>query len=185
MKSFQNVIGSGLLVGLLTAAIAITSTTDAQAQANPWGFESGVGLVAGLAGESAYSVAFIGDYYLQEAFSVGGIFRFTPGDDALSAYSAASAARFHIRQANGLNISPFTGLGILDASLKRGSGDTRLETADFGFYVPIGVSVEYSLNEHILLAGTASVNLHNLKFKDPIGRDRTSTAWMVGFRFRP
>ena len=106
----------------------------------------------------------------------GGLFQF----------SLAGVGKYHVRLDNGINIVPFTGIGLLHNSLDRGTGLGRIDRSDTSWYIPIGVSLEYQFVHNVALSSTVIVNLHDIDLTPSLTEeDKTSVALMFGFRWWP
>ena len=91
-----------------------------------------------------------------------------------------------MRLDNGINIVPFTGIGLLHNSLDRGTELGRIDRSDTSWYIPIGVSLEYQFVHNVALSSTVIVNLHDIDLTPSLTEeDKTSVALMFGFRWGP
>lgn len=180
-------ISAGVRAALAAAALAVTAglatAGPALAQESRFGFGTDLGVWTGTVADDRFALGFNLDYYLGRAFSVGPMVLLAPTGD-LTEIAFAPVARFHIRLTN-LNIVPFAGVGFVHADLERGQGPGRVDTNDTSYYIPLGLTAEVPVSEHIALAGTLLVNLHNLELDPPVGDDDTSVALMFGLRFGP
>ncbi|MEQ1791813.1 MAG: hypothetical protein ABL905_05875, partial [Nitrospiraceae bacterium] len=173
--------------GLLALLVMGTAVCVPQAQAddNRWGFGSDLGLTSGTVNGTVFTMAFSGDYYIDRNFSIGPMMQITPMGD-LFQISFAGVARYHFRLKNGINLVPFTGIGLIHADLDRGTGPGRIDRNDTSWYIPIGLSVEYQAVHNIALSSTLIVNLHDINLAPSLPeKDRTSVALLFGFRFGP
>ena len=172
------------LLALLVVGIVV-GAPQAQADDNRWGFGSDLGLTSGTVNGTVFTMAFSGDYYIDRNFSVGPMMQITPMGD-LFQISFAGVARYHFRLKNGINLVPFTGIGLIHADLDRGTGPGRIDRNDTSWYIPIGLSVEYQAVHNIALSSTLIVNLHDINLAPSLPeKDRTSVALLFGFRFGP
>lgn len=172
------------LLAMLVAGIVIDAP-QARADDNRWGFGSDLGLTSGTVNGTVFTMAFSGDYYLDRNFSVGPMMQISPTGD-LFQISFAGVARYHFRLNNGINLVPFTGIGLLHADLDRGTGPGRIDRNDTSWYIPIGLSVEYQVVHNLALSSTLIVNLHDINLAPSLPeKDRTSVALLFGFRFGP
>lgn len=172
------------LLAMLIAGIVIDAP-QARANDNRWGFGSDLGLTSGTVNGTVFTMAFSGDYYLDRNFSVGPMMQISPTGD-LFQISFAGVARYHFRLNNGINLVPFTGIGLLHADLDRGTGPGRIDRNDTSWYIPIGLSVEYQVVHNLALSSTLIVNLHDINLAPSLPeKDRTSVALLFGFRFGP
>ena len=164
---------------------AVVSTPLAQADEQRWGFGSGLGFTAGTVNGTVFNLAFSGDYYLDRNFSVGPLMQISPTGD-LFQISFAGVGRYYFRLNNGINLVPFTGIGLLHADLDRGTGPGRIDRNDTSWYIPIGVSVEYQATHNLALTSTLIVNLHDINLSPSLPEnDTSSVALLFGFRFGP
>ena len=100
--------------------------------------------------------------------------------------SFAGVGRYHFRLKNGINLVPFTGIGLIHADLDRGTGPGRIDRNDTSWYIPIGVSLEYQAAHNLSLSSTLIVNLHDINLAPSLSeKDSTSVALLFGFRFAP
>lgn len=172
------------LLALLVVGIVV-GAPQAQADDNRWGFGSDLGLTSGTVNGTVFTMAFSGDYYIDRNFSVGPMMQISPTGD-LFQISFAGVARYHFRLNNGINLVPFTGIGLIHADLDRGTGPGRIDRNDTSWYIPIGLSVEYQAVHNIALSSTLIVNLHDINLAPSLPeKDRTSVALLFGFRFGP
>jgi hypothetical protein len=157
----------------------------AHANENRWGFGSGLGLTAGTVNGTVFNLAFSGDYYLDRNFSVGPMMQISPMGD-LFQISFAGVGRYYFRLNNGINLVPFTGIGLIHADLDRGTGPARIDRNDTSWYIPIGASLEYQASHNLALTSTLIVNLHDINVSSSLREnDQTSVALLFGFRFGP
>ncbi|MEY4705107.1 MAG: hypothetical protein RL042_1309 [Nitrospirota bacterium] len=170
------------------AAILATGTMaipHARAEESRWGFGSDLGLTSGTVNGTVFTLAFSGDYYIDKNFSVGPMMQISPAGD-LFQISFAGVGRYHFRLKNGVNLVPFTGIGLLHADLDRGAGPGRIDRNDTSWYIPLGLSVEYQTSNNLALSSTLIVNLHDINLAPSLQeKDRTSVALLFGFRFSP
>ena len=181
--SLRTISAAGLLA-LLVMGTAV-GVPQAQADDNRWGFGSDLGLTSGTVNGTVFTMAFSGDYYIDRNFSIGPMMQITPMGD-LFQISFAGVARYHFRLKNGINLVPFSGIGLIHADLDRGTGPGRIDRNDTSWYIPIGLSVEYQAVHNIALSSTLIVNLHDINLAPSLPeKDRTSVALLFGFRFGP
>ncbi|MEO5954700.1 MAG: hypothetical protein ABIR36_03270, partial [Nitrospiraceae bacterium] len=172
--SLRSTSAAGLLALLVMGIVA--GVPQAQADDNRWGFGSDLGLTSGTVNGTVFTMAFSGDYYIDRNFSVGPMMQITPMGD-LFQISFAGVARYHFRLKNGINLVPFTGIGLIHADLDRGTGPGRIDRNDTSWYIPIGLSVEYQAAHNIALSSTLIVNLHDINLAPSLPeKDRTSVA---------
>jgi len=168
-----------LVVGILASAPLV------QADENRWGFGSDLGLTSGTVNGTVFTLAFSGDYYIDRNFSIGPMMQISPMGD-LFQISFAGVGRYHFRLKNGINLVPFTGIGLLHADLDRGTGPGRIDRNDTSWYIPIGLSLEYQVVHNLALSSTLIVNLHDVNLAPSLpDKDHTSVALLFGFRFGP
>jgi hypothetical protein len=174
---------ASLLAILVTGSVIFAPR--AHADENRWGFGSGLGLTAGTVNGTVFNLAFSGDYYLDRNFSVGPMMQISPMGD-LFQISFAGVGRYYFRLNNGINLVPFTGIGLIHADLDRGTGPARIDRNDTSWYIPIGVSLEYQASHNLALTSTLIVNLHDINLSPSLREnDQTSVALLFGFRFGP
>jgi len=163
----------------ILAAGTVLSPPRAQADENRWGFGSDLGLTSGMVNGTVFTLAFNGDYYLDRNFSIGPMMQISPTSD-LFQVSFAGVGRYHFRLNNGINVVPFSGIGLLHVDVG------RIDRSDTSWYIPIGVSLEYQAAHNLALSSTLIVNLHDINLSPSIsGNDQTSVALLFGFRFGP
>jgi hypothetical protein len=171
--------------GLAAILAAAASAPPAQADEPRWGFGSDLGLTSGTVNGTVFTLAFSGDYYIDRNFSIGPMMQISPMGD-LFQISFAGVGRYHFRLNNGINLVPFTGIGLIHADLDRGTGPGRIDRNDTSWYIPIGFSVEYQASRNLALSSTLIVNLHDINLAPSLPeKDRTSVALLFGFRFGP
>lgn len=169
----------------LVAVSAFAGESHAQADAQRWGFGSDLGLTAGTVNGTVFTLGFNADYYIDRNFSIGPMMQISPMGD-LFQISFAGVGRYHFRLNNGINVVPFSGIGLLHADLDRGTGPGRIDRNDTSWYIPIGVSLEYQASSNIALSSTLIVNLHDINLSPSLPEnDQTSVALLFGFRFKP
>ncbi len=174
---------AGLLA--ILAAGTVVGAPHAHADENRWGFGSGLGFTSGTVNGTVFNLAFSGDYYLDRNFSVGPMMQISPMGD-LFQISFAGVARYYFRLNNGINLVPFTGIGLIHADLDRGTGPGRIDRNDTSWYIPIGVSLEYQASHNLALTSTLIVNLHDINLSPSLSENDTiSVAMLFGFRFGP
>jgi hypothetical protein len=179
----QGTCAASLLAILVVGAL--TSAPRVQADENRWGFGSDLGLTAGTVNGTVFTLAFSGDYYIDRNFSIGPMMQISPMGD-LFQISFAGVGRYHFRLNNGINLVPFTGIGLLHANLDRGTGPGRIDRNDTSWYIPIGLSLEYQVVHNLALSSTLIVNLHDVNLAPSLPeKDHTSIALLFGFRFGP
>lgn len=174
-------------VGLLSILAGGAFVVEAYAQADErrWGFGSDLGLTAGTVNGTVFTMGFNADYYIDRNFSVGPMMQISPMGD-LFQIAFAGVGRYHFRLNNGINLVPFSGIGLLHADLDRGTGPGRIDRNDTSWYIPIGVSLEYQASSTVALSSTLLVNLHDINLSPSLREnDTTSVALLFGFRFKP
>lgn len=174
---------ASLVVFLAVGTVVVAP--QAQADENRWGFGSDLGLTSGMVNGTVFTLAFSGDYYIDRNFSIGPMMQISPMSD-LFQISFAGVGRYHFRLNNGINLVPFSGIGLLHVDLDRGTGPGRIDRNDTSWYIPIGVSLEYQAAHNLALSSTLIVNLHDIDLSPSISEnDHTSVALLFGFRFGP
>ncbi len=177
------VYAASLLATLAVGAFAVEAY--AQGDEKRWGFGSDLGLTAGTVNGTVFTMGFNADYYIDRNFSVGPMMQLSPMGD-LFQIAFAGVGRYHFRMNNGINLVPFSGIGLLHADLDRGTGPGRIDRNDTSWYIPIGVSLEYQASSNIALSSTLIVNLHDINLSPSLREnDTTSVALLFGFRFKP
>jgi len=173
-------------INLLTIVVAGACVFAPRAQAEDrWGFGSGLGFTAGTVNDTVLNVAFSGEYYLDRNFSVGPLMQISPTGD-LFQISFAGVGRYYFRLNNGINLVPFTGIGLLHADLDKVVGPVRIDRNDTSWYIPIGASLEYQATRNVALSSTLIVNLHDINLSPSLPEnDTTSVALLFGFRYGP
>ncbi len=173
--------------GLLSILAVSASVGESHAQTGEqrWGFGSDLGLTAGTVNDTVFTLGFNADYYIDRNFSVGPMMQISPMGD-LFQISFAGVGRYHFRLNNGINVVPFSGIGLLHADLDRGTGPGRIDRNDTSWYIPLGVSLEYQASSNVALSSTLIVNLHDINLTPSLSeKDSTSVALLFGFRFKP
>jgi hypothetical protein len=174
---------ASLLVTLAIGAFVVEA--HAQGDEKRWGFGSDLGLTTGTVNGTVFTMGFNADYYIDRNFSVGPMMQISPMGD-LFQIAFAGVGRYHFRLNNGINLVPFSGIGLLHADLDRGTGPGRIDRNDTSWYIPIGVSLEYQASSTVALSSTLLVNLHDINLSPSLREnDTTSVALLFGFRFKP
>ena len=182
--TFLRLTCAASLVAILVAGTAVFAS-QVHADENRWGFGSGLGFTSGTVNGTVFNLAFSGDYYLDRNFSVGPLMQISPTGD-LFQISFAGVGRYYFRLNNGINLVPFSGIGLIHADLDRGTGPGRIDRNDTSWYIPIGVSLEYQATHNVALTSTLIVNLHDINLSPSLSEnDTTSVAMLFGFRFGP
>jgi len=184
VTTFSRLTCAASLLAILVAG-PVVFASRAQADENRWGFGSGLGFTSGTVNDTVFNLAFSGDYFLDRNFSVGPLMQISPTGD-LFQISFAGVGRYYFRLNNGINLVPFTGIGLIHADLDRGTGPGRIDRNDTSWYIPIGVSLEYQATHNLALTSTLIVNLHDINLSPSLSEnDTTSVAMLFGFRFGP
>jgi hypothetical protein len=184
ITTFSRWTCAAMLLAIL-ATSTIVGAPHAQADEPRWGFGSGLGLTSGTVNGTVFTLAFSGDYFLDRNFSVGPMMQISPMGD-LFQISFAGVARYYFRLNNGINLVPFTGIGLIHADLDRGTGPGSIDRNDTSWYIPIGASLEYQATHNLALTSTLIVNLHDIDLSPSLSEnDTTSVAVLFGFRFGP
>jgi hypothetical protein len=182
--SFSQWARAASLLAILASGTAV-GAPQSWADENRWGFGSGLGLTSGTVNGTVFNLAFSGDYYLDRNFSVGPMMQISPMGD-LFQISFAGVGRYYFRLNNGINLVPFTGIGLIHADLDRRTGPQPIDRNDTSWYIPIGVSLEYQASHNLALTSTLIVNLHDINLSPSLREnDQTSVALLFGFRFGP
>jgi hypothetical protein len=182
--TFSRLTCAASLLAILVAG-PVVFAPQAHADENRWGFGSGLGFTSGTVNGTVFNLAFSGDYFLDRNFSVGPLMQISPTGD-LFQISFAGVGRYYFRLNNGINLVPFTGIGLIHADLDRGAGPGRIDRNDTSWYIPIGVSLEYQAIHNVALTSTLIVNLHDINLSPSLSEnDTTSVAMLFGFRFGP
>jgi hypothetical protein len=188
IRQIAATFSGGTCAARLLAILAVGALASAplvQADENRWGFGSDLGLTSGTVNGTVFTLAFSGDYYIDRNFSIGPMMQISPMGD-LFQISFAGVGRYHFRLKNGINLVPFTGIGLLHADLDRGTGPGRIDRNDTSWYIPIGLSLEYQVVHNLALSSTLIVNLHDVNLAPSLPeKDHTSIALLFGFRFGP
>lgn len=180
--TFSRWVCAALLLTILSMGTTI-GTPHASADEPRWGFGSGLGFTAGTVNDTVFTLAFSGDYYIDRNFSVGPLMQISPMGD-LFQISFAGVGRYYFRLNHGINLVPFTGIGLIHADLDRGTGPGRIDRNDTSWYIPIGASLEYQATHNVALTSTLIVNLHDINLSPSLPEnDQTSVALLFGFRF--
>ncbi len=175
-------------IRIFTLAIllwTVVAPISAHADENRWGFGSDLGLTTGTVDGTAFALGFNLDYYADRNFSFGPMMQISPTGN-LFQIAFAGVGKYHLRLNNGINLVPFTGLGLIHADLDRGTGPSQINRNDTSWYIPIGLSLEYQVIHNIALSSTLMVNLHDINLQPSLPeKDRTSISLMFGFRWGP
>jgi len=156
-------------------------TSPVHAEEGRWGFGSDLGFTSGTVDGTVFTLGFNLDYYVDRNFSFGGMMLLSPAGD-LFQVAFAGVGKYHIRLNNGINIVPFTGIGLIHADLS----SPTVNRNDTSWYVPIGVSLEYQVLHNIALSSTLIVNLYDINLQPSLQeKDNTSVTLMFGIRFGP
>ena len=184
ITTFSRWTCAAMLLAILATG-TIVGAPHARADEPRWGFGSGLGLTSGTVNGTVFTLAFSGDYFLDRNFSVGPMMQISPMGD-LFQISFAGVARYYFRLNNGINLVPFTGIGLIHADLDRGTGPGSIDRNDTSWYIPIGASLEYQATHNLALTSTLIVNLHDINLSPSLSEnDTTSVAMLFGFRFGP
>ncbi|MEQ1793647.1 MAG: hypothetical protein ABL970_05590 [Nitrospira sp.] len=163
----------------------LVSPAQVHADENRWGFGSDLGLTTGTVNSTVFALGFNVDYYVDRNFSFGPMMQISPMGD-LFQIAFAGVGKYHFRLNNGINLVPFTGIGLIHADLDRGTGPSRINRNDTSWYIPIGLSLEYQVIHNIALSSTLMVNLHDINLQPSLPeKDHTSVSLMFGFRWGP
>ena len=181
--SFSRWTGATALAAIVAASTV--AATPALADEQRWGFGSDLGLTSGTVNGTVFTMALSADYYLDRNFSIGPMMQLSPVGD-LFQVSFAGVTRYHFHLKNGINLVPFTGIGLIHADLDRGTGAARINRNDTSWYIPLGLSVEYQAAQNLALSSTLIVNLHDINLAPSLQeKDSTSVTLLFGFHFGP
>lgn len=163
----------------------VTNASPAGADENRWGFGSDLGFTTGTVDNTVFTLGLNLDYYLDRNFSIGPMMQISPMGD-LFQISFAGVGRYHFRLKNGINLVPFTGIGLTHADLDRGTGPALIDRNDTSWFIPIGLALEYQVVHNMALSSTLQVNLHDINLSPSLPeKDRTSVTLLFGFRWGP
>lgn len=164
---------------------ALVAPAQVRAEENQWGFGSDLGVTTGTVDGTVFALGFNVDYYADRNFSFGPMMQISPTGN-LFQIAFAGVGKYHLRMSNGINLVPFTGIGLIHADLDRGTGPSQINRNDTSWYIPIGLSLEYQVIHNIALSSTLMVNLHDINLQPSLPeKDRTSVSLMFGFRWGP
>jgi hypothetical protein len=159
-------------------------TRRASAEGN-WGFGSDLGLTAGTVNDTVFTLGFNLDYYVDRNFSFGPMMLISPTGD-LFQIAVAGVGKYHVHLKNGINLVPFTGIGLIHASLDQGAGPSRIDRNDTSWYIPLGLSLEYQVVRNIALSSTLLVNLYDINLSPSLPEmDHNSVSLLFGIRWGP
>jgi hypothetical protein len=119
-------------IRIFTLAIllwTVVAPMSAHADENRWGFGSDLGLTTGTVDGTAFALGFNIDYYADRNFSFGPMMQISPTGN-LFQIAFAGVGKYHLRLNNGINLVPFTGLGLIHADLDRGTGPSQINRND-------------------------------------------------------
>ncbi|ULA65624.1 MAG: hypothetical protein LZF86_240013 [Nitrospira sp.] len=175
-------------LGLFALTILMWSSLfpgHVRADENRWGFGSDLGLTTGTVDGTVFALGFNIDYYADRNFSFGPMMQISPTGN-LFQVAFAGVGKYHLRLNNGINLVPFTGIGLIHADLDRGAGPAHINRNDTSWYIPLGLSLEYQVIHNIALSSTLMVNLHDINLQPSLPeKDHTSISLMFGFRWGP
>ena len=140
-------------VALAILLWALLSPMPSRADENRWGFGSDLGLTTGTVDGTVFALGFNVDYYADRNFSFGPMMQISPTGN-LFQIAFAGVGKYHLRLNNGINLVPFTGIGLIHADLDRGTGPSQINRNDTSWYIPIGLSLEYQVIHNIALSST-------------------------------
>jgi len=188
MNSAFGLVRSGriALAGLAFLLFPLTANVSlAEADENRWGFGSDLGFTSGTVDGTVFTLGLNLDYYPARNFSVGPMMQISPTGD-LFQISFAGVGRYHFRFHNGINLVPFTGIGLIHVDLDRGTGPGAIDRNDTSWLIPIGLSLEYQVVRDLALSSTLQVNLHDINLSPSLSQnDHTSVTLVFGFRWGP
>ncbi|MBI5854965.1 MAG: hypothetical protein HZB35_07000 [Nitrospirae bacterium] len=164
--------------------VGLPAFAGADELTNRFGFGTDFGFWSGTVDGTRFAMSFNIDYYVDRAFSIGGMMLLSPVGD-LTNVGFAGLAKYHYRM-GAVNLVPFAGLGLLHSDLDKGSGPGRIDRNDTSHWIPIGLSAEYQLTPKLALANTLMFNIHSINLSPSVvERDTTSVTLLFGFRFGP
>jgi hypothetical protein len=139
-----------------------------------------LGLGVGLAGDTPDGTAFATgasvDYYLTQGLSIGPLLQTGFTDDLFQfGLSAQVKYTFDLPRIRELKPHFEGGIGFLHADLNRSGGDE----SDTGYLIPIGMGVEYKLNDRLSLDTTLHFNFTDVNVRN----EDFFLTWLVGVRF--
>ena len=165
--------------------VLLWSSAPALADDGRWGFGSDLGLTTGTVDNTVFTLGFNLDYYPDPNFSFGPMLQLTPMGD-LFQVAMAGVGRYHFRLNNGINLVPYTGIGLIHVDLDRGSGPSRIDRNDTSWFIPIGLGLEYQVVHNIAISSSLQVNLHDINLSPSLPeKDHTSITLLFGFRWGP
>jgi hypothetical protein len=154
------------LVGVVItmAVVSLTSFADASDRKGRFTLEPAVGFMADTPDHTAFALAFSGDYYLTNEFSVGPLLQMGFTND-LFLMGLTVQAKYTFDLGGVPNLKPHlqAGLGFAYADLKPGGGGNQSGTS---FLIPFGPGAEYKLTNSISLDGTVLFNYTNLDVRN-------------------
>lgn len=182
-------VRAAFLVALLLGGWAGPLTAQAQEggpRRSPWGFGTDIGFENGTGDGTVFVLRFNANLYLARAFSLGPSLMVTPVQN-YNELSIAGLARFHIEVDRGVEVVPFSGIGLVDAEFEVDDPDSDeiIEAKDRSLYFPLGVSVNWLVGEDIFAVGTVLANLHSLDYGAPVGKDEGSVGFLIGVHYKP
>ncbi len=170
---------------LLLSFLLLCNAQSVGADQPHWGFGSDLGLTTGTVNDTVFTLGVNLDYYPDPNFSFGPMMQLSPMGD-LFQVTFAGVGRYHFRLNNGINLVPFTGIGLIHVDLDRGTGPGQIDRNDTSWIIPIGLSLEYQAIHNIALSSTLQVNLHDINLSPSLPEnDHTSIALLFGFRWGP
>ncbi|HEY5627619.1 MAG TPA: outer membrane beta-barrel protein [Nitrospira sp.] len=184
LSSYRRFVPSALARSI-ALLVLLCSSTPALAEDGRWGFGSDLGLTTGTVDDTVFTLGFNLEYYPDPNFSFGPMLQLTPMGD-LFQIAMAGVGRYHFRLNNGINLVPYTGIGLIHVDLDRGSGPSRIDRNDTSWFIPIGLGLEYQVVHNIALSSSLQVNLHDINLSPSIPeKDHTSITLLFGFRWGP
>lgn len=156
----------GLMIGVNSGVSAA-----AEPQASAWSGGAAIGFLGNTPDGTAFATNVHADYFLNRQLSVGPLAQFAVTGD-LFQFGLSGQAKYWLDLPGidkRLKVNLQGGLGFLHADL---------HTSDTSFLIPIGVGLDYALNQQVSLISTFLLNFTDVE----TGRG-TSTNVMPGLTF--
>jgi hypothetical protein len=171
MRTSTKALAGILIAGFVFLVAAPVTEAGDLSSPRRWTVGTQAGIQARTVSGSIFTMGANIDLALSPKFSMGPMGFASSGID-LTEYGVALAGRYHIDKGS-WKFVPFAGIGALRAEFK--------DEKSTGLLVPIGITAEYFLEGNVF-TGTLMINVHDLEFDTPPGRDRGSVAFMLGVR---
>ena len=169
-KCVRGVVRAICLIGLMSVT-HVGASGAVEPQAGAWSGGAGIGFLGNTPDGTAFATNVHADYFLNRQVSVGPLAQFAVTGD-LFQFGLSGQAKYWLNLPGvdtRLKANLQGGLGFLYADLHR---------SDTSFLIPIGVGLDYTLNEHVGLTSTFLLNFTDIN----TGRG-TSTNVMPGLTF--